>query len=259
MNVNISVAIITKNEVDNIGKCLEAAWKVADEIIIIDSFSTDGTQQLAQSLGARVIEHSFAGHIQQKNVAIDKAIYDHILALDADEVLSDQLIQSILAVKKKFTADAYKMNRLNNYCGQWIRHSGWYPDQKIRLFDRKKAKWGGENPHDSIILSPNSSLQHLEGDLLHYSYYSISDHVSRINSYTTIMAKSAFEKKKKATLLKIITRPNFKFFKCYFLKLGFLDGYYGFIIAVLGAYYNFLKYVKLRDLWKNTRTNNEKL
>lgn len=255
MKVKISVAIITKNELDNIERCLEAAWKVADDIIVVDSFSTDGTQQLCHILGARVIEHPFSGHIQQKNVAIENAEYDHVLALDADEVLSEDLIQSILSVKKNFTADAYKMNRLNWYCGQWIKYSGWYPDQKVRLFDRRKAYWGGENPHDRVILDSNNEVEHLKGDLLHYSYNSITDHIARMNSYTTIMAKSAFDKEKKASLFKIIFSPTFNFFKRYFLKLGFLDGYYGFVISVLGAYYNFLKYVKLRELWKNTETN----
>jgi len=258
MKVNISVTIITKNEIDNIEPCLAAAWKVADEVVIVDSFSTDGTQQLCQILGARVVEHPFQNYAHQKNMAKEYAAYDYILSIDADEVLGEKLIASILKAKNNWSADAYLISRLNNYCGKWMKYGGWYPDRKIRLFDRKKATWKGDI-HEKVMLNQNATLEKLEGDLLHYSYGSITDHVVRMNNYTDFMAKSAFEKGKKATLVKIVFSPIFNFFKRYFLKLGFLDGYYGFVIAVLGAYYNFLKYVKLRELWKHSKTNNEKL
>ncbi|MEM9887907.1 MAG: glycosyltransferase family 2 protein [Bacteroidota bacterium] len=250
MKVPISVTIITKNEAENIEACIQAALRVADEIIVVDSLSTDGTQQLCQILGAIVIERPFEGYVEQKNAAIDLASFDHILSLDADEILSESLIQSILAAKSNFTADAYEVNRLNNYCGQWIRHSGWYPDRKIRLFDRRKARWGGGRLHEHIVLEKNASLSLLEGDLLHYSYKNIPDHLNRINRYTDIMALAAYESGKKAGLEKVIFSPFINFNKRYFLKRGFLDGYYGFVIAIMGAYYNFMKYVKLRELQK---------
>jgi len=249
MKVSISVTIITKNEAKNIVACLDAAFQVADEVVVVDSLSTDGTQEICREKGAIVFEHPFEGHIQQKNVAVQKATHDYILALDADEVLSDELIASILKAKSNFTADAYQMNRLNNYCGKWIRYSGWYPDRKVRLFDRKKAHWGGKNPHDKIILATKTTIRHLKGDLLHYSYHNISDHVQRMNTYTSIMAQSDFERGKKAPLWKIILSPFFNFFKRFFLKLGFLDGFYGFIIAIMATYYSFIKYMKLRQLW----------
>ncbi|MEN0051291.1 MAG: glycosyltransferase family 2 protein [Bacteroidota bacterium] len=255
MQIKISVAIIVKNEIDNIERCLEAAWKVADEIVVIDSGSTDGTQQLCHILGARVLEHPFEDFAHQKNFAVANASYNHILSVDADEVLSESLIHSILEVKSNWTADVYLVNRLNNYCGKWIKHAGWYPDQKKRLFDRRKAKWEG-TIHETIRLEEGASLGVLHGDLLHYSYHSIADHVARMNNYTTMMAQSAFEKGKKASLLKIVFSPVINFFKRYFLQLGLLDGYYGFVISVFGAYYNFLKYVKLRELWKNEAINN---
>ncbi|MEM8527227.1 MAG: glycosyltransferase family 2 protein [Bacteroidota bacterium] len=258
MQVKISAVIIVKDELENMERCLEATWKVADEVVVIDSGSTDGTQQLCQVLGARVIEHPFQNYAHQKNVAVENATYDYILSVDADEVLSEELIASILIVKSNWMADAYLMNRLNNYCGQWIKHGNWYPDQKRRLFDRRKAKWEGKI-HEKVVLQEGATLGKLQGDLLHYSYDSIADQVARMNTYTTLMAESAFEKGKKATLFKIIFSPKFNFFKRYFLQLGILDGYYGFVLAVLGAYYNFLKYVKLRALWKNSETNDKKL
>ncbi|MEM9846847.1 MAG: glycosyltransferase family 2 protein [Bacteroidota bacterium] len=250
MKVPISVTIITKDEAENIEACIQAALRVADEIIVVDSLSTDGTQQLCQILGATVIERPFEGYVEQKNAAVAAASFDYILSLDADEVLSETLIQSILAVKSNFIADAYEVNRLNNYCGQWIRHSGWYPDRKIRLFDRRKAKWGGGRLHEHIVLVAGAESAVLEGDLLHYSYKNIPDHLNRINRYTDIMALAAYEKGKAAGLEKVVFSPFLNFVKRYFLKRGFLDGYYGFVIAIMGSYYNFMKYVKLRELNK---------
>ena len=152
----ISVVIITFNEEKNIGRCLESVKNIADEIVVLDSFSTDKTEEICLQHGASFFQHPFDGHIEQKNRAITYATYPHILSLDADEVLSPELEQSIKAVKENWQADGYYFNRLTNYCGKWIRHCGWYPDRKLRLWDSRKGKWGGVNPHDKYMLEPNA-------------------------------------------------------------------------------------------------------
>ncbi|HON17771.1 MAG TPA: glycosyltransferase family 2 protein [Salinivirgaceae bacterium] len=249
--VKISVVIITFNEEKNIGRCLESVQGLADEIVVLDSFSTDRTQEICESFGVRFFQHSFDGHIQQKNRVIGLASYPHILSLDADEVLSENLYQSILKVKENWDADGYYFNRLTNYCGQWIRHCGWYPDRKLRLWDSRKGRWGGVNPHDRFIMEPRCSVKFLKGDLLHFSYFSISQHQQQANAFSSIGAKADFEKGKRADLLKIWLFPKWKFFRDFILKKGFLDGYYGYIICKISAHATFLKYVKIRELQKN--------
>ncbi|OKL39014.1 glycosyltransferase family 2 protein [Pontibacter flavimaris] len=251
MPVKLSVVVITFNEERNIARCLESVKNVADEIVVVDSFSTDRTREICLSYGARFVEHSFEGHIEQKNYALTQAAYPHVLSLDADEALTPELEQAVLAAKNNWQADAYSMNRLTNYCGKWIRHSGWYPDTKVRLFDRSKAVWGGENPHDKIILSQGATLQHLPGDLLHYSYYSVSQHLGQINKFTDASSKAMAQKGKKATWAALLIKAPFRFFKSYILKLGFLDGKEGFYIAVSSAFVVYTKYMKLHMLQKD--------
>lgn len=248
--VPLSVVIITKNEERNIGRCLNAILPFADEIVVVDSFSTDKTEEICRSKGARFLQQEFLGHIQQKNFALEQARFPHVLSLDADEVVSPELAQSIIAVKADWQADGYTMNRLNNYCGQWIRHSGWYPDRKLRLFDKRKGKWGGINPHDKVELIAGAKSRQLAGDLLHYSYTSIQEHVQRTNVYTDIMAREYWLSGRKASWVKLYLNPYFSFMKNYFFKAGFLDGHYGFVICLMTAYYTFLKYAKLQELIK---------
>jgi glycosyltransferase involved in cell wall biosynthesis len=251
MPVNLSVVIITLNEEKNIGRCLESVKAIADEIVVVDSFSTDQTRQICASYGVRFIEQAFLGHVDQKNFAIAQARYAHILSLDADEVLSDKLSASIVQVKQHWQADAYQMSRLTNYCGAWIRHSGWYPDWKVRLFDRSKANWGGQNPHDKIMLAPGTTLASLSGDLLHYSYDSIKQHLDQINYFSGIAAKEMKGKGKKTNLGQLLFKPPFRFLYMYFFRLGFLDGFAGFCIALLSSYAVFAKYAKLYLANKN--------
>jgi glycosyltransferase involved in cell wall biosynthesis len=249
--VNLSVAIITYNEESNIKACLEAVRQIADEIVVIDSFSTDKTEEICSQYDTRFLQHHFTGHIEQKNYAMEQARFDHILSVDADEVVSEKLKEAILATKTDWGFEGYTLNRLTNYCGKWIRHCGWYPDTKLRLWDRSKGSWGGVNPHDRIEMVQGSRIGHLKGDLLHYSYRSISQHISQINSFSSIAAHEADQKGYQLNVFRdIICNPPFTFLKKFLLQLGILDGYYGFVISKSSALSRFLKYIKLYEIQK---------
>lgn len=247
--ITLSVAIITFNEEKNIGRCIDSVAMIADEVVVVDSNSTDNTVKIAKEKGANVILQPFLGHIQQKNFAITQCAHHYILSLDADEALDEQLQQSILDVKQNWKHDGYKFNRLTNYCGKWIKTCGWYPDTKLRLFDRNKGSWQGTNPHDVYKVDSND-VGFLKGDVLHYSFYSIDQHKKQIEYFTDIAAKAYFEKGRKASLFKIMLSPVMKFIRSYFFQLGFTDGYYGFVISWLSAGAKYKKYAKLNALYK---------
>jgi glycosyltransferase involved in cell wall biosynthesis len=245
----LSVVIITRNEEKNIGRCLDSVKDIADDIVVVDSFSTDRTEEICKNKGARFIQHAFEGHIEQKNYAVNFSEYPYILSLDADESLDDVLKKNIEEVKENWQYDGYEMNRLTNYCGSWIKHCGWYPDRKLRLFDKRKGKWGGTNPHDKFEMTPGGTIIRLKGDILHYSYYTIDDHYKQIEYFTTINAKASFEKGKHAPLWKLYFAPILKFIKDYFIRLGVLDGQAGWQICRLSALATYIKYKKLRALY----------
>ena len=248
----LSVVIITYNEERNIGRCLESVKEIADEIVVVDSLSTDRTQEICRNFGARVIGHAFEGHIAQKNFAIKQATYPHQLSLDADEALSEELLKEIKKVKESWKYNGYTMNRLSNYCGRWIRHSGWYPDTKLRLYDSGKGKWTGLDPHDRFELEEGTTA-HLNGDLLHYTYYTVEEHILQANKFSTIAANALIKNGKRVHLLQVLIKPAAKFIRNYFLKLGFLDGAYGFTICRITAFETFLKYFKARHIRKSAR------
>jgi glycosyltransferase involved in cell wall biosynthesis len=249
--IPLSAVIITFNEEKNIGRCLDSLDGIVDDIVVVDSFSTDKTEEICRSKGVRFIQHAFEGHIEQKNWAITQANYPHILSLDADEALDKTLQESILNIKNNWLLDGYYMNRLTNYCGKWIRHCGWYPDQKLRLWDSRKGHWTGTNPHDKYELHEGDSCTtHIKGNILHYSFYTVEQHLKQVDYFTTISSKALFEKGKKATVFKLIVNPAVKFIRDYIFKLGFLDGYFGFIICKISARATYLKYAKLKLLWK---------
>lgn len=250
--MKLSGVIITYNEERNIGRCLESLQEVCDEILVLDSFSTDKTQEICQSFGVRFEQNEFVGHIQQKNEALQRAKHPWILSLDADEALTPTLKQSILSIKKKAPKNGgYTMNRLTSYCGKWIHHSGWYPDTKLRLVSKANAFWGGTNPHDKLIAEENLSITHLKGDLLHYSYYTKEDHFKQIAFFSQIAAKELYAKKVKSSLFKIGIKTMAQFIKSYFIKLGFLDGLAGWHIAIRSAYGTHQKYALLRKHWQD--------
>ena len=248
----LSVVIITYNEEGNIARCLDSVKGVADEVVVLDSFSTDRTVEIAKTKGATVQQDFFSGFIQQKNKALNLASNDYVLSLDADEALDEDLVNSILEVKADFAAPAYMMNRCTNYCGRYIRKGTWYPDQKIRLFDKRIAEWSGLNPHDKIVLKENmSGIQHLKGDILHYSFPSIEEHVKKNNKYSSIAASAMYAKGRSSSWFKILVNPFWAFFHCYIIRLAFLDGFSGFVISINTAHGTFLKYIKLYQLQHN--------
>jgi glycosyltransferase involved in cell wall biosynthesis len=252
--VRLSVVIITYNEEKNIARCLESVRPVADEIVVLDSFSTDRTEEICRSYGARFFTHAFDGHIEQKNRAVTYASFPHVLSLDADEALDAKLQGSIAEVKKNFEKDGYYMNRLTNYCGHWVRHCGWYPDRKLRLWDSRKGHWTGINPHDRYeLFNGDGNTGRLDGDILHYSYYSVDDHYRQVAYFTDIAARAYLEKGRRSGWLKLIVNPVAKFIDHYLLRLGFLDGKAGYSISKISAYATYLKYKKLQSLYRKEK------
>ena len=242
--MKISATIITFNEERNVARAIESL-RCADEILVVDSGSTDRTVELARNLGARVVESAWPGYANQKNFAAEQAAHDWILSIDADESLSEALEAEIWRLKKNGPSfDAYTMPRLARYLGRWIRHSGWYPDRKIRLYHRAKARWVGAYVHESVVAE--GTVGHLESNLLHFTCDSLSEHLRTMDRYTTLAAEQLIDAQYNVTWGKLIFQPPWTFFHTYFVKLGFLDGVEGLAIANMAALYNFLKYAKAR-------------
>lgn len=253
--IKLSVVIITFNEERDIERCIKSVLELADDLVVVDSFSTDRTEEICKKYKTRFIQHKFSGHIEQKNWAITQARYPHILSLDADEALSEELALSIRKIKENWEYDAYYFNRLNNYCGKWMKHTSMYPDKKLRLWDSRKGSWKGINPHDKFTLKKNTTKKYIRGNLLHYVFYSFDEHVTKIDQFSTIAANEYFKKGDKGGILKILLHSFWRFFREYIICLGFLDGYYGYRVASMSAKYSFLKYTKLRQLYSK---NNKK-
>jgi glycosyltransferase involved in cell wall biosynthesis len=251
----LSAVIITYNEEKNIARCIESLHGLADEVIVVDSLSKDATVAIAESLGAKVIAQPFLGYIEQKNFALKQASHNHVLSLDADEALSPDLHASILVLKSANNfSGAAAMNRLTNYCGYWVRHGGWYPDTKVRLVDRRRARWTGINPHDRLEADADCKVQHLKGDLLHYSYDTLDSHIEQIKRFSSIGAQALYDKGRRSNLFTILVNPIARFIRNYILRLGFLDGFTGYIIARNSSHAVFLKYVKLYQLQRKKQS-----
>jgi glycosyltransferase involved in cell wall biosynthesis len=252
---SISAIIITWNEEKFIGNCLSSLTGVADEIVVVDSFSTDSTEEICSRFNVRFIKHRFEGYVEQKNFALTQATYSHVLSLDADEALSEDLVKSIIAAKEKFEYDGYIFNRLNNYCGHWMKYSRLYPDKQLRLFDSGKGKWMGPNPHDRFILNKGSKISRIKGDLLHWNFHTFEEHIEKMNKFSTIGANEAFKEGKRSGPFTAHIHSTWCFFRSYILKAGFMDGYYGYVSCSVTAYTSFLKYAKLRRLNMNQKRN----
>jgi glycosyltransferase involved in cell wall biosynthesis len=242
--LKISATIIAHNEERNIARAIESL-RCCDEIVVVDSGSTDRTVEIASKLGARVVETHWRGYAAQKNFAVQQASHDWILSLDADESVSEALEAEIWQIKKSGpTADAYTMPRLAQYLGRWILHSGWYPGRKVRLFDRRKARWKGDYVHESVVVE--GRLGHLESNLLHFTCNSLSEHLRTLDSYTTLAAAELIDQREPVGWLKLLCDPPWTFISTYFIKRGFLDGPEGLAIAYMAAFYNFIKYAKAK-------------
>ena len=244
----LSVVIITLNEERNISRAIQSVQSVADEVIVVDSFSTDRTAEIVKELGATFIQKEWAGYSETKNYANLQAKYEYILSLDADEALDAELKDQIAKVKAQGFTGTYSVNRLTNYCGKWIRHSGWYPDRKIRIFPKSSTKWIGAYVHEELEFEEELPNTELGGHLEHYSYYDYIDHRLRADKYSVLTATKLHEKGEKAGILRPWISATGRFVSMYILKLGFLDGWMGFKIAQISAQSNVLKYRELRRL-----------
>lgn len=247
----ISVVIITLNEERNIKRCLDSVKEIADEIIVVDSFSTDKTEEICNAYNVRFFKREFDGYGSQKNWGNNQAVHPYILSIDADEALSEKLIAEIKKIKSAWTHDAYCFNRLTNYCGKWINHCGWYPDRKLRLWDKRRGQWNDALIHEDVEMAAEAKITTINAEMFHYSYYSITGHISQVNRFTDLTAMDAFNKGEKASLFKIFFKSIWKFKRDYIFRLGFLDGYYGFVVCIISAFATFLKYAKLRQLHKD--------
>lgn len=243
----ISAIVVCFNEEENIGACLESLeW--CDEIVVVDSFSTDRTVEICRCYTDRVIQHPWAGYREQKAFAHSQATKKWVLLVDADERVSAGLKEEILAALDHGGGNcaAFAVPRLVYYLGIWWRRGGWYPDYDIRLFQRDRATWGGLNPHEKIVVE--GKVRHLRQPLYHFSYRNIDDHVKRINDFTSISARELLAQGKRWRWFDNVLRPPFRFFRSYILKRGLLEGFPGFFVAVTAAIYVFLKYAKLKEL-----------
>lgn len=243
----LSACVITLNEADRIAACLRSlAW--CDEVLVVDSHSTDATRSTAAAHGARVVERDWPGHAQQKEFAVRTARHDWVLCIDADERVSDALRDEILAVCDGGFAGAagWSVPRLSNYLGRWIRHGTWYPDRSVRLFDRRRGRFAAPadyDLHERVVLDGRcAALRH---DLLHVPYRTLSEHLRTIDAYTTIMAEGLHRRGRRARISDLVLHPWARFASFYLLRGGFLDGWRGLLLAYLAAHYVRLKYAKL--------------
>jgi glycosyltransferase involved in cell wall biosynthesis len=249
--LKLSAVVITFNEEQDIEDCLLSLHGVADEILVVDSFSTDRTEEICLRNGARFIQHKWEGFVMQRNYAQEKALHPVLLNLDADERLTPELRNSILLEKEKgFPMKGYFMNRFNNYCGRWIRHGVYYPDRKLRLYHKDSGQVAGLNPHECVQLNGDYPVQKLKGDILHYSFRAYSEHITQMNKFSTVSAETLYARGRRPSAIKPFLSAFWAFFNSYFFRLGFLDGIYGYVIASNNAMYAFFKYAKLNELHK---------
>jgi glycosyltransferase involved in cell wall biosynthesis len=247
--VKISAVLITFNEEENIEPALQSLEGIASEIIVVDSHSSDKTAKIARKYTDLVFERTWTNFGDQKNFGNSHASHPWILSLDADERLSPELREELCALKEKEPECAgFSLPRKVRYLGRWIRHSGWYPDRRVRLFHKDGAHWESAHVHEKLVVA--GAIKNLQRPILHFTYRNISDHVARINLFSDLGAKKLYAKRKKCRWYHLVTLPGARFLKSYILKLGFLDGFAGLVISVLNGYAIFIRYAKLREIWK---------
>lgn len=246
----LSVSIVCMDAERTIRQVLEAVrW--AEDIVVVDSFSRDRTVEICRAYTDRVIQREWPGYVAQKNYALSLCRYDWTLAVDSDEIVTPQLAESIRgalrhAKERQTDCVGFTLCRRTWYLGRWIRHGGWYPDRKLRLFRRSAGRWVGDDPHDRVEVE--GPVGRLEGDLLHYSYADLEDHLRTVNRFTSVAARELDARGAQWPLLHMLVNAPFRAFRMFVLQRGFLDGVPGLISAVTAGYYVFLKYAKLWDL-----------
>jgi glycosyltransferase involved in cell wall biosynthesis len=250
--MKISAVIIALNEEDRIEDALKSCLEVADEIVVVDSYSSDKTVEIAKKYGAKIFENEFIDYGSQKNFALQKAEHEWVLNLDADERVSVPLKDEILKLKKRgdIDTDGFLVNRKTAYLGRWIKHSGWYPDRKLRLFKKKKSRWQGRI-HERLVLEGKTSR--LDGDILHFTYRDMSDHVRRLNRYSGMQAEDIVKNGKKLLYLRSLLLPPVTFLRFYIWKAGLLDGFPGFVIALVSSWATAMKYLKAIEIKRRDR------
>jgi len=252
----LSIVIMTYNEESNIERCLKSVARLGDEVLILDSYSTDRTVEIARKLGARVEQYPFDSYADQRRRLIQLAKHDWILILDADEYLSEELKNSISKESGNNSFDAFTSNRRNKIGTKWLNHGSWYPDKKIRMFDRRKISVAGYDIHETLVPISDVKIGHLTGDLMHHGDENIDARFQKINRYSTRAADGLYKQDVRSSLLKILVKPLSRFISVYFFRLGFLDGYYGYVVAKSEAQYVWLREVKLWEKWEEKKGEN---
>jgi glycosyltransferase involved in cell wall biosynthesis len=248
--MTLSAVIITKNAASQLGECLKSV-AFADEILVVDSGSSDGTRELARAHGARVVEHAWLGFGPQKQLAVDTAAHDWVLCIDADERVSAALRDAIARELAAPRARVYALARCNRFLGRWLRHGEGYPDWSVRVFHREHARWSDDAVHEKVL--SGAAPAKLSGDLLHDSAETLEGYLDKQNRYTTLQAQSLRSAGRRATVLHLALAPAFRFLKFYVLRLGFLDGAPGLVHIAIGCMNSFNKYAKLMALERAAR------
>jgi len=247
--MEISAVVITYNEETRLEGALKSLQGIVSEIVVVDCHSSDGTVKLARKYTDKVFERTWTNFADQKNFANSKAAFPWILSLDADERVSPELRQELLELKEmEPECSGFSIPRQVYYLRRWVCHSGWYPDRKIRLFRKDKARWEGEYVHEKLEV--DGKIEKLKGPIHHFTYRNIAEHLARINKFSDLGAQKLYAQKKKCRWYHLVCLPFFRFVRAYLLKRGFLDGFAGLVISVLTGYAVFVRYAKLREIWK---------
>ncbi len=247
----VSVVIIAKNEAHIIGQTLLSLQGLTDNIVVVDNGSTDNTEAICRQAGAVVINAAWQGYGPTKNMGIQAARYNWILSLDADEAIDEQLKQAVKTISAADEHNVYNLSFKNFFCGKWVRYGEWGSDRHIRLFNRKKVQWNTAAVHEQLQLPPQARVITLPGNVLHYTVHSLQDYMEKTVRYARLNAMKYFEQRKKSSFVKLRLSPSFSFVQNYLLRLGFLDGWEGYLTARTTAWYTFLKYAYLKELWEN--------
>lgn len=240
--VKLSVVIIAYNEEKDIERCLKSAQDVADEIVVVDSLSTDKTPEICKSFGVRFISNPWPGYVKQKNFALEQAQYDYVLSLDADEALSEEMHQAVMEIKKDWKYDGYIFNRKNKYCGKWMEFTTLYPDRKLRLFDKRKGRWTGYDPHDHVEMAEGASVKKINADLMHWAMEDMEEQERKTRNFAEVAAKAYVAEGRNPWVGQGLIHGTWRFFREYFLRFGILEGKQGFWFASSSAKYTYLKY-----------------